>query len=215
MNETKRFAEIFEILKREYPDAGIALDFGTEWQLLVAVILSAQCTDVRVNKVTPTLFKRYPAVADFAGADLEELEKLIFSTGFYRNKAKNIKAAAQRVVAEFGGELPRTMSELLTLPGVARKTANVVMSAAFGVNEGIVVDTHVMRISGKLGLVAPKWVASKNAVKIEEKLMKIVPRKDWGLFSDLLIFHGRRVCVARRPKCAECPVRVLCPGAEG
>jgi endonuclease-3 len=214
MKETKRFAEIFEVLKREYPDAGIALDFGTEFELLVAVILSAQCTDVRVNKVTPALFNRYPTVTDFANADLKELEKLIFSTGFYRNKAKNIKGAAQRVVAKFGGELPRTMSELLTLPGVARKTANVVMSAAFGVNDGIVVDTHVMRISGKLGLVAPKWVASKNAVKIEEELMKIVPRKDWGLFSDLLIFHGRQVCVARRSKCSECLVSGLCPGAE-
>lgn len=206
--------ETIRILKKAYPDARIALNFGDNFQLLVAVILSAQCTDERVNKVTPALFKKYPAVRDFAKAGLGELEKMIYSTGFYRNKAKNIKAAAEKIVADFGGKVPDNMEDLLTLPGVARKTANVVLDSGFGKHEGIVVDTHVCRVSGMLGLVPMALSKAKNAVKIEERLMKIVPRKEWGKFAHLLVFHGRRICVARRPKCKICPLNKLCPSAD-
>ncbi len=211
LENKERVAAILHLLKINYADAKIALDFSSEFQLLVAVILSAQCTDVRVNLVTPALFQRYPTVQDFAKADVSELEKLIFSTGFYRNKAKNILGAARTVVDEFGGKLPRTMVELLTLPGVARKTANVVLTAAFGQSEGIVVDTHVMRISARLGLVSRKLADSKNAVKIERELMAILPKKEWSKFSHWLIFHGRQICKARKPACPECPLKDLCP----
>jgi endonuclease-3 len=205
--------KIIEILKKQYPDSKIALNYGNLFQLVVAVILSAQCTDVRVNKVTPALFKRFPDAKDFAKCDVTELEKLIYSTGFYKNKAKNIKGAAQKVVKEFGGKVPGTMEELLSLPGVARKTANVVLSSGFGRNEGIVVDTHVARICGLLGLVPKKMSEAKNAVKIEKILMELVPKKDWGIFSFLMIDHGRAICIARKPKCEICPLNKICPSS--
>ncbi len=207
-------AEIIRILKKKYPDSKIALDYGNLFQLVVAVILSAQCTDVRVNKVTPALFKRFPEVEDFAECDVHELEKLIYSTGFYKNKAKNIKGAAQKIVKDFGGEVPGNMEELLSLPGVARKTANVVLSSGFGRNEGIVVDTHVARICGLLGLVPKKMSDAKSAVKIEQILVKLLPQKDWGIFSFLMIDHGRAICIARRPRCEICPLEKICPSAR-
>lgn len=207
-------AKIIRILKKQYPDSKIALNYGNLFQLVVAVILSAQCTDVRVNMVTPALFKRFPDAKDFAKCDVSELEKMIYSTGFYKNKAKNIKGAAEKVMKDFGGKVPRTMEELLSLPGVARKTANVVLSSGFGRNEGIVVDTHVARICGLLGLVPKKMSDAKNAVKIEQILIKIIPQKDWGIFSFLMIDHGRAICIARRPKCGICPLNKICPSAE-
>lgn len=213
MNKKKVAQEVIQLLRLKYPEARIALNFGTEFELLVAVILSAQCTDVRVNMVTPALFARYPSVADFASADLAELERMIYSTGFYKNKAKNIVGAARKVVRDFGGRLPRSMEDILSLPGVARKTANVVLSELFAVNEGIVVDTHVIRISGLLGLVDAGFVRSKNAVKIEEELMRIVPYENWRIFPHLLIHHGRKICIARRPKCEICPLKEICPSA--
>lgn len=208
-----KITEIIRILKKTYPNARIALKFGDKFQLLTAVILSAQCTDERVNMVTPALFKKYPTVYDFAKADVGDLEKMIYSTGFYRNKAKNIKAAAEKIVADFDEKVPDSMEDLLSLPGVARKTANVVLDSGFGKHEGIVVDTHVCRVSGMLGLVPMAMSRAKKAVKIEEKLMEIVPRNEWGKFSHLLVFHGRRICVARRPKCEICPLNKLCPSA--
>lgn len=209
----KYILQVISILKKSYPDARIALNFGDNFQLLVAVVLSAQCTDERVNKVTPALFKRYPTVRDFAGADLSELEKLIYSTGFYKNKAKNIRGAAKKVVEEFKGKVPSAMDDLLTLPGVARKTANVILHTAFGIEEGVVVDTHVIRLSGRLGLVSPTVAKSKNAVKIEKELMEVIPKKDWGDISMLLILHGRNSCMARKPNCQDCPLNKMCPSA--
>lgn len=202
------------MLKKQYPNATIALKYGNNFQLLVAVILSAQCTDERVNKVTPVLFKRFSTAEDFARCDISELEKLIYSTGFYKNKAKNIKGAAEKVVKDFGGKVPDNMKDLLTLPGVARKTANVILFEAFGRTEGIVVDTHVARISGLLGLVSRKLSDAKNAVKIEQKLMTIVPKKDWGNIAYLFIDHGRAICIARRPKCEICPLSKICPSSR-
>jgi len=178
------------------------------------VILSAQCTDERVNKVSPPLFKRFAGVEDFAECDLGELEKLIYSTGFYKNKAKNIKGAARMIVNEFGGKVPCDMENLLKLPGVARKTANIILGVGYGKKEGVVVDTHVIRLSGLLGLVSEKLMKSKNAVKIEQELMKIVPKHDWGRISLLLIRHGRRICIARRPKCGECKLNKICPSSR-
>ena len=207
----KKVSQILELLKRQYPNAGIELNFSDNWQLLVAVILSAQCTDKRVNIVTPPLFKRYPSVLDFAECDLEELQRLIYSTGFYKNKAKNIKAAAQLIVSEFGGEVPGNMPDLIRLPGVGRKTGNVILNEGFSRSEGITVDTHVIRLSGLLGLVPSSIVVSKNAVRIEKILMKIIPRREWPGLSHLLIWHGRRICIARRPKCKECPLSQVCP----
>lgn len=201
-------------LKKAYPDAKVELDFGSVWELLVAVILSAQCTDVRVNKVTPGLFKRFSSVHDFAKCKLPELEKLIYSTGFYKNKAKNIKGAAEMILQKFDGKVPDEMENLLKLPGVARKTANVILSGGYGRNEGVVVDTHVIRLSGLLKLSSAKDVKTKNAVQIEKDLMKIVPKKEWGLFSNLLIFHGRRVCIARRPQCEKCVINKVCPSSR-
>jgi len=205
---------IIRILKKQYPHSTIALDYGNLFQLLVSVILSAQCTDERVNKVTPALFQKFPNAKDFAKCDIHELEKMIYSTGFYKNKAKNIKGASQKVMSDFDGKVPGTMKELLTLPGVARKTANVVLSSGFGQNEGIVVDTHVARLAGLLGLVPKKLSETKNAVKIEEILVKIIPRKYWGIFAFLLIDHGRAICVARRPKCEICPLNKICPSSR-
>jgi len=210
----KRVLAIIDLLKREYPEATIELNFEDVWQLLVAVILSAQCTDVRVNMVTPALFRRFGSVEDFAACNVEELEKMIYSTGFYRNKAKNIKAAAQMIVSEYNGVVPGTMEELLRLPGVARKTANVVLTAGFNRSKGVVVDTHVMRLSMLLGWISAGAARTKNAVKIEQELMKIIPRRDWGIISYLLILHGRRICIARRPKCELCVLNNLCPSAK-
>ncbi|OGJ42604.1 endonuclease III [Candidatus Peregrinibacteria bacterium RIFCSPLOWO2_01_FULL_39_12] len=207
-------AQIIKILKKKYPDAKIALNFGNLFQLLVAVVLSAQCTDVRVNKITPALFRRFPDVRAFSMAKIGDLEKMIYSTGFYKNKAKNIKAAAEKIVKDFGEKLPDNMKNLLSLPGIARKSANVILETGFGKVEGITVDTHVCRVSGMLGLVDKKLSKSKNALKIEQILMEKVPRVDWGIFPHLLIFHGRQICVARRPKCEICPLNKICPSAS-
>lgn len=200
--------EVIKILKKEYPEAKIALRFKNTWQLLVATILSAQCTDRRVNQVTPELFKKYRTVLDFAEASPEEFERDIRSTGFYRNKTKSIIGSAKKILNEFKGKVPNSMEGLTSLSGVGRKTANVIMSSGFGIVVGIVVDTHVRRLSQLMGL-------TKNAGpdKIEEDLMKIVPRKDWGIFSHLLILHGRKICKARKPFCEGCKINKLCPSA--
>ncbi|HET7240635.1 MAG TPA: endonuclease III [Gemmatimonadales bacterium] len=195
-------------LKRRYPDARCALDHHNAYELLAATILSAQCTDARVNMVTPTLFARYPDPAALAQARSDDVEEIIRSTGFFRNKTRSLIGMAQAVVAEHGGEIPRTMEELRVLPGVGRKTANVVLGNAYGINEGITVDTHVARVSGRLGL-----TREEDPVKIERGLMPLFPRKDWALLSHLLIFHGRQTCIARRPRCGECPLADLCPSA--
>jgi endonuclease-3 len=195
-------------LKREYPDASCALHHGDAYQLLVATILSAQCTDVRVNMVTPAFFARYPSPEALARADRGEVEEIIRSTGFFRNKARSLIGMAQALVADHRGEVPRTMEELQNLPGVGRKTANVVLGNAYGINEGVTVDTHVTRVSRLLGL-----TRHEDAVKIEQDLMLLFPREDWALLSHLLIFHGRQVCVARRPRCPQCVLSDLCPSA--
>lgn len=205
----KRIGPIIEKLKAQYPDAHCELDHQEPLQLLVATILSAQCTDVRVNKVTKSLFKKYQTVKDYAEANPEEFQEDIRSTGFFRNKTKSILSMAQDLVEKHSGEVPDTMEELVALPGVGRKTANVVLGNAFGKNEGVVVDTHVTRISNKL-----KLTNKNDAVKIEQDLVKLVPRDDWALFSHLLIWHGRDICPARRPKCEICPLNSLCPGAD-
>jgi endonuclease III len=200
--------EIISLLKQTYPDARCALEYRNAYELLCATILSAQCTDVRVNMVTPALFARYPTPFELAAADPAEVEEIIKSTGFFRNKTKSLIGMAQAVVAEHGGEIPRTMEELRKLPGVGRKTANVVLGNAYGINEGVTVDTHVTRISGLLGL-----SRGTDAVKIEQELMKLYSREDWGLLSHLFIFHGRQVCIARGPRCGECVLARLCPSA--
>ncbi len=205
----KRIGPIIEKLKAQYPDAHCELNHQEPLQLLVATILSAQCTDVRVNKVTKNLFKKYQTTKDYAEADPGEFQEDIRSTGFFRNKTKSILSMAQDLVEKHGGEVPDTMEELVALPGVGRKTANVVLGNAFGKNEGVVVDTHVTRISNKL-----KLTNRNDAVKIEQNLVKLVPRDDWALFSHLLIWHGRDICPARRPKCEICPLNSLCPGAD-
>ena len=207
-------SEIIKILEKTYPDAKVELNFGSVFQLLVAVILSAQCTDVRVNKVTPALFEKLPDAKAFASATLDEIEKYIYSTGFYRAKARNIKAASEKILKNFGGKVPDNMDDLLTLPGVARKTANVVLSSGFGKDVGIVVDTHMARVTGKLGLVPKKMALQKNAVKIEQELMKIVPKSKWGKFSHMIVWHGRRICFARKPNCKGCPLNKICPSSE-
>ena len=204
----KDIKDIIRILKKEYSDAKIALKFKNTWQLLVATILSAQCTDVRVNLVTPGLFKKYKDIPSFAKADLEEFERDIHSTGFYKNKAKSIIGAANKILSEFNGKVPDTMDGLTGLPGIGRKTANVILSSGFGISAGIVVDTHVIRISRLLGL-----TRNTDPEKIEQNLMKIVPRRDWAVFSHLIILHGRKICIARRPLCSECKINKLCPSA--
>ena len=201
-------AEILSQLKALYPDARCALEHESAYQLLCATILSAQCTDVRVNIVTPTLFARYPTPFELARAEPADVEEIIKSTGFFRNKTKSLIGMAQALVADHGGAVPRTMEELRKLPGVGRKTANVVLSNAYGTNEGVTVDTHVTRLSGLLGL-----SREADAVKIEEELMRLYSREDWGLLSHLLIFHGRQVCIARRPRCGECVLARLCPSS--
>ncbi len=208
-NAKERIHPIIQKLRAYYPDAKCALEHRNALQLLVATILSAQCTDVRVNIVTKDLFKRYKTAKDYANADPRELEELIRPTGFYRNKTKAIISMAQALLERHGGRVPRTLDDLVKLPGVGRKTANVVLGTAFGINEGIVVDTHVSRIANRL-----KLTKHSDPVKIEQDLMELVPRKEWALFSHLLIFHGRQICTARKPKCEICPINTLCPSAE-
>ncbi|MFM7572438.1 MAG: endonuclease III [Snowella sp.] len=205
----QRALEVLVILKRLYPDATCSLNYETPVQLLVATILSAQCTDERVNKVTPALFSRYPDAQALAYADREELEKLVHSTGFYRNKAKNIQGACQKIMEEFGGEVPQQMEQLLSLAGVARKTANVVLAHAFGIIQGVTVDTHVKRLSQRLGL-----TKETDPVKIERELMKLLPQPDWENFSISIIYHGRAVCNARKPICSACDLSHVCPSAH-
>jgi len=205
-DNTKNFNRIWTLLQTEYPDAAPELHFSNTLQVLVATILSAQCTDAQVNKVTGVLFKKYRSVEDFANADIHELEKDIYSTGFYRNKAKNIKKSAQIIISDFDSQIPDTMESILTLPGVARKTANIVLARGHGVVEGIAVDTHVKRLSNLLG-----FTENTDPVKIEKDLMDIARKEDWEALSMTLILHGRRVCVARKPKCGACVVSALCP----
>jgi endonuclease-3 len=205
----QRVDQILPLLKRAYPAAKCSLNHQSPLELLVATILSAQSTDDRVNIVTKDLFKKYKSAKDFAEVPQEELETDIRSTGFYRNKAKSIRAMAAALVAEHRGEVPKTMDELTKLAGVGRKTANVVLGNAFGINVGIVVDTHVTRLSQRLGL-----TKHTDAVKIEQDLIPIVPQKDWTLFAHLLIYHGRAICQARKPKCAECVLKQHCPSAD-
>jgi endonuclease-3 len=203
-----RCLEILARLKRLYPDAHCELDFRTPFELLAATILSAQCTDVRVNQVTPELFRRWPDAAALAQADQVELEKVIRPTGFFRNKARSLIGMAQAVVANHGGEIPRTMAELRELPGVGRKTGNCILGNAYGLSEGITVDTHVLRLSRLL-----KLSRQTDPEKLEVDLMKLVPRADWALVSHLLIWHGRRICIANRPRCGECVLADICPSA--
>ncbi len=204
----ERFKKIWPILKKTYPRAKIALEFVNPLELLIATILSAQCTDARVNVVTKDVFKKYKSAADWAKADLKDVEADIRSTGFFRNKALNIKGACTRIIDHYGGKVPGTMEELLTLPGVGRKTANCVLGDAFGI-PGITCDTHVIRLSRRLGL-----SQNSDPVKLEFDLAEIVPRKDWTAFSHLLITHGRTVCTARKPDCPNCPIAQHCPAAN-
>jgi len=196
-------------LKKRFPDAHCSLDFTTPFELLIATILAAQSTDARVNIVTKVLFRKYPSPAAFASASQVEMEKDVRQTGFFRNKAKAVIACAQAIVEKHGGEVPRTMDELTALPGVGRKTANVVLGNAFQTPAGIVVDTHVTRVSGRLGL-----TQTTDAVKIEQDLIPLLPRSEWTNFSHRLIYHGRETCIARKPKCAECVLNDICPSAE-
>jgi endonuclease-3 len=200
-----RVAEILAILAKMYPDAVCALQHTNPWELLVATILSAQCTDKRVNEVTPGLFAKYPTPADFAAVAPEVLAQDIRSTGFFNNKAKSVVGAAKKVMSEFGGVVPRTMEELLTVPGAARKTANVVLGTAYNIASGVVVDTHVQRITARLD-----FTKETDPVKIEQDLVKIIPQDQWITFSHRVILHGRALCVARNPKCAECAINPLC-----
>jgi endonuclease-3 len=202
----ERTQKICAALQRTYPSAHCELNFSNPLQLLVATILSAQCTDKRVNLVTAELFKKYETAKDFAEAPLAEIEDAVKSTGFFRNKAKNIQACCAALVKKFGGEVPRTMDELHALAGVGRKTANVVLGNAFGLNVGVVVDTHVTRLANRLGL-----AKGTDAVKLEQELMKLVPQADWARFSHWLIWHGRRRCAARKPDCVNCEIKKLCP----
>jgi endonuclease III len=202
----ERAKQICGVLQRAYPTAHCELNFSNPLQLLVATILSAQCTDKRVNLVTAELFKKFRTAKDFATAPLAEIEEAVRTTGFFRNKAKNIKACCAALVEKFGGEVPRTMDELHALAGVGRKTANVVLGNAFGINVGVVVDTHVTRLANRLGL-----AKGMDAVMLEQALMPLVPQADWARFSHWLIWHGRRRCAARKPDCANCEIKSLCP----
>jgi endonuclease-3 len=208
-NAARRIRPVITRLKRRYPDARCALDHQDPLQLLVATILSAQCTDARVNLVTRDLFLKYRDARDYADANPAVFEQEIKSTGFFRNKTKAILGMAQALMERHGGRVPSTMDELTALPGVGRKTANVVLGTAFRINQGVVVDTHVTRVANRL-----KLTAQKDPVKIEQDLMKLVPRKEWADFSHLLIHHGRQICDARKPKCEICPVNALCPSAK-
>jgi endonuclease-3 len=208
MELKKRANRIRSILKARYPDVKTQLDYKTPFELLIATILSAQCTDKQVNAVTPKLFSQLPTPQSFADVRIEVIENLIHSTGFYHNKAKNIRACAASLLEDFGGEVPKTLDELVKLPGVGRKTANVVLGAAFGI-PGIVVDTHVARIAGRL-----EFTTHKDPAKIEQDLMKLIPKKDWSNFSLHLVYFGRDICTARKPACGGCPLSVLCPYTE-
>ena len=208
LDKRTRVMKIIELLEKEYPKAKTALHYASPIEILVATMLSAQCTDKRVNIVTKSLFKKYRTAEDYANADLAELEEAVRSTGFYRNKAKNIKRSGRMLVEKFNSQVPQTMDELLELPGVARKTANIVLSNAYGIIEGIAVDTHVRRLSKRLGL-----TENKNPNKIEADLMLIVPKSHWKRINNLLIFHGRNVCMARKPKCNICSLNKICPSA--
>jgi len=205
-DKKKRTAEIIKRLKKVYPDAHCALNHSSPFELLIATVLSAQCTDARVNIVTADLFRKYRSPADYLKVPQTDLEKDIHSTGFFRNKAKNIRAACGRIIEVFHGSVPQTMDDLLTLGGVARKTANVVMGNAFGIASGVVVDTHVSRISQLLGL-----TKNKTPEKIENDLQKIIPQKHWVMFPHWMIHHGRKICIARRAKCGECVLNDICP----
>ncbi len=202
-------SEIVKILRKTYPEAGCSLDFKTPFELVVAVMLSAQCTDERVNKTTPELFNRCPTIKEYANIDIEELEKIIHPCGFYKNKAKNIKLCANQVLTKFGGKVPKTMEELMSLAGVGRKSANVIMLEVFGDAQGIAVDTHVKRISNLLGL-----SSEKEPIKIEQDLLKIFDKKDLKDINHLLIWHGRNTCVARRPQCENCTIKQFCKHYE-
>jgi endonuclease-3 len=204
-----RLATILSTLDRMYPGATCALQHSNPWELLVATILSAQCTDKRVNLVTPGLFRKYPSIQDFANANQTELAEDIRSTGFFNNKSKSVIGAARRIVTEFGGEIPRTIEELLTVPGAARKTANVVLGTAYGIASGVVVDTHVQRIARRLDL-----TCETDPGKIEKDLMKLIPKEKWIAFSHQIILHGRALCVARNPRCAECALDPVCYAAD-
>jgi len=204
--ERTRAQEIFAVLAARYPNPRPALDYSDAWGLLVATVLAAQCTDARVNQVTPELFRRWPAIADLAAADAADIEQVIRSTGFFRNKAKNLKAAAQRIMDVYGGEVPRTMQDLTSLAGVARKTANIVLGNAFGVNEGIAVDTHVTRLAFRLGL-----TEATDPKVIEKDLMPLFDREQWADINHYLVYFGREVCDARKPRCPGCPLERLCP----
>jgi len=205
----ERAVEIMHRLRKAYPKAKCSLDFTNPFELLIATMLSAQSTDVRVNIVTKSLFRKYPTPAAFAAASQVEMERDVKQTGFFRNKAKAVIAASKAIVEHHGGETPRTMEELTALPGVGRKTANVVLSNAFNTPVGIVVDTHVTRVSARLGL-----TSNSDAEKIEQDLMKLIPQKEWTAFSHRLIYHGRQICIARKPKCAQCVLNDVCPSAE-
>ncbi len=204
MDPAEKIGPILKLLDEHYRDARCTLDFTNPLELLVATVLSAQCTDVRVNQVTPGLFKRYPTAAHYAGADLTDLEQAIYTTGFYRQKAKSIKALCQALVSQFGGQVPPSLDELVKLPGIGRKTANVILGNAFDI-PGVVVDTHVSRVAQRLGL-----TQHKDPVKIEFDLMPLVPRERWVQFSHQLIMHGRRICSAKKPDCPHCPLLPYC-----
>jgi len=205
----ERISALLERLAQAYPSAECALHHRNPWELLVATILSAQCTDARVNMVTPGLFRKFPTPADFAHAPLVEIEEEIRSTGFYHNKAKSLNGAARKLISEYGGKVPQTMDELLSLPGVARKTANVVLGVAFGKAVGVVVDTHVLRLSRRLEL-----TQETQPVLVEKDLMKVIPQDHWIAFSHELIHHGRQVCIARKPRCADCTLETLCNSGD-
>jgi len=205
----ERIAAILERLAEAYPSAECALHHRNAWELMVATILSAQCTDARVNMVTPELFKKFPTPTDFAHAPLVEIEEQIRSTGFYHNKAKSLNGAARRLIAEYSGKVPETMEELLTLPGVARKTANVVLGVAFHKAVGVVVDTHVLRLSGRLEL-----TKASEPIQVEKDLMEIIPQDHWIAFSHEMIHHGRQVCIARKPRCVDCTLEPLCHSSD-
>jgi endonuclease-3 len=205
--EASSARSIYRILTKEYPDARCELDFNSPLELLIATVLSAQCTDIQVNAVTPVLFNRFPTLETLAAAKLSEVEEIIYSTGFFRSKAKNIKELANRILNDFGGEVPNDLAQLVTLPGVGRKTANVVLGNAFGI-PGLTVDTHFGRLSRRFG-----WSTATDPVKVENDVAKLIPEKEWTLLSHKLIWHGRRICHSRKPECGICPLAKLCPSA--
>jgi endonuclease-3 len=205
--EASSARSIYRILTKEYPDARCELDFNSPLELLIATVLSAQCTDVRVNAVTPVLFKRFPTLETLAAAKLSEVEEIIYSTGFFRSKANNIKELANKILNDFGGEVPNDLAQLVTIPGVGRKTANVVLGNAFGI-PGLTVDTHFGRLSRRFG-----WSTATDPVKVENDVAKLIPEKEWTLLSHKLIWHGRRICHSRKPECGICPLAKLCPSA--